>query len=530
VLYPIEEEPMNQFTKRHADQVNGVLSGFDRVRLRGTLRWLASVRGMMNYLSVVSMKLVEFKEYAQHCTATIRSATAELARAGGRPLHYLRGSSVRKEELAREIAARDRIESGLICVLTCVEPCYSYELRRNPQKQRLELEYGPSKCRHDYFYVQDPQLGLIHLRLQTWLPFTLHVCLNGREWLARQMTAAGLGFHQQENCFVEVEDFERAQGLFDQQLRINWKTLMNRLRKTYHPTHEKLLAKHPIPYYWSVDESEWATDVVFRSPAVLAKTYPHLVRQAMLDVSSVDVMRFLGRRTPKSGGVNGNFQGEVVTDVKTRVEGTRVKHRLKHNAIKMYDKQARVLRVETTINDAHDLKVYRQAEGRPDSVRRWRPLRKAVADLYRRAKLSQAANDRYFEKLAAAESDQPLGELTAKLCQPVQWQGRRVRGLSPLATDDNRLLQAISRGEFAITGFRNRDLRAILHGDAADAAEARRQASRVTRQLRLLRAHGLVQKITKTHRYQLTPHGQLVIAALLQAQQASPAKLKQLVA
>jgi DNA-binding HxlR family transcriptional regulator len=105
-----------------------------------------------------------------------------------------------------------------------------------------------------------------------------------------------------------------------------------------------------------------------------------------------------------------------------------------------------------------------------------------------------------------------------------------VRGLSPLSTDDNRLLQAISRGEFAITGFRNRDLREILHGEAADATEARRQSSRVTRQLRLLRAHGLIQKVAKTHRYQLTTQGQVVIAALLSAQQASPAKLKQLAA
>jgi len=521
---------VEQFTKIHADQVNGVLSGFDRVRLRGTLRWLSSVRGLMNYLSLISVLLKDFKKYAQHCTSTVRAATLDLAMTAGRPVQYMASSATRKETIAREIAARDRIESGLICVLTCVEPCYSFEVGPNRERKRLELRYVPSRCLHNYFYVQDPQLGLMHVRLQTWFPFAMHVCLNGREWLARQMNEAGLGYRQQDNCFVEVEDFARAQTLFDQQLRVNWNTLMNRLRKTYHPTHTELFSEYPIPYYWSVDESEWATDVLFRSPEALAAIYPNLVRHSLLDVNSADVMRFLGRRMPKHGGVNGNFQGEVTTDVKARPEGTRVKHRLNRNTIKMYDKHSTILRVETTINDAHDLKAYRKAEGNPKSKKRWRPVRKGVADLHRRTKLSQAANDRYLDKLAAVKNDETLGELAAPLCQSVQWKGRRVRGLSPLSTDDTRLLQAVSRGEFSISGFRNRDLRTILYDEPVDADTARRQSGRMTRQLRMLRAHGLITKIQKTHRYQLTARGHASIAALLEAQNASAEQLQQLAA
>ena len=521
---------MPDFMKLHGDKVNGVLSGFDRVRLRGTLRWLSSVRGMMNYLSLISVLLKDFKKYAQHCTTMVRDSTAALALAAGRPVQYVASGAARKEDIAREIAARDRVESGLICVLTCVEPCYSFEVGPNRERKRLELRYGSSKCRHDYFYVQDPQLGLVHLRLQTWFPFTLHVCWNGREWLARQMSEAGLGYRQQDNCFVQVQDFEQAQVLLDQQLRINWNSLLNRLRKTYHPTHLQLFPDYPIPYYWSVDESEWATDVLFRSPAELAEVYGPLVRRSLLDVTSADVMRFLGRRMPRHGGVNGNFQGEVTSDVKTRPEGTRVKHRLNHNTLKMYDKQGLILRVETTINDAHDFKVYRRAEGDPSSELRWRPLRKGVADVRRRAKLSQAANERYLKKLAAADSEKTLGELTARLCQPTSWQGRRVRALSPLSPHDARLLQAISRGEFSINGFRNRDLRAILHPEMNDPTLLRRQSGAITRQIRLLRAHGLISKVSKTHRYQVTAQGQLVIAALLQAQQASPTKLRQIAA
>jgi hypothetical protein len=521
---------MPGFIQQHAEQVSGVLTGFDRVRLRGTLRWLSNPRGMLNYLSLISVLLKDFKAFAMDCTAQIRRASQSLALSAGRPFQYLNSSALRKEELVSQIATRDRVESGLICVLSCVEPCYSYAVGPNREQKRLELRYGPSKCRHDYFYVQDPELGRVHLRLQTWFPFTLHVCLNGRDWLARQLTAAGLGFQQRDNCFVEVEDFGRAQALLDEQLRTRWNGLLNRLTQTYHPTHRQLFREYPIPYYWSVEESEWATDVVFRSPQALAALYPRLVRHALTDVSSADVMRFLSRRMPRHGGVNGNFQGEVISDVRTRPEGTRVKHRLNRNAIKMYDKQPSVLRVETTINDARDMKVYRRAEGDPQSPKRWRPLRKGVADLHRRAKLSQAANERYLEKLAAVDDSRTLQELVAPLCRPVQWRGQRVRALSPLSPGDTKLLQAVQRGEFAIHGFRNRDLRTILHGEPADPAQTRRQSAAITRQIRLLRAHALIAKVPKTHRYQITDLGRAAITALLQAQQANAAQLQQLAA
>jgi len=485
---------------------------------------------MLNYLSCVSVLLKDFKEFAMDCTMRIRRASQCLALSAGRPFHYLNSSAVRKEELVEQIAAADHIESGLICVLSCVEPCYSYHIHRNRERKRLELRYGPSKCRHDYFYVQDPQLGRIHLRLQTWLPFTLHVCLNGRDWLGQQLRAAGLSFEQRDNCFTEVQDFARAQALLDEQLRTRWSSLMNRLTQTYHPTHRRLFREYPIPYYWSVEESEWATDVVFRSPEALAALYPRLVRHALTDVPSADVLRFLGRRMPQHGGLRANFNGEVASDVRTRCEGTRVKHRLNRNAIKMYDKQHSVLRVETTINDARELKVYRRAEGDPQSQKRWRPLRKGVADLYRRAKLSQAANERYLEKLAAVEDSRTLQELVAPLCRPVQWQGRQVRALAPLSADDTKLLQAVVRGEFTIHGFRNRDLRVLLYGPSDNADQVRRQSSAVTRRIRLLRAHGLIAKVPKTHRYQLTDLGRAAITALLQAQHANAAQLQQLAA
>src|SRR5215208_7120244 len=117
MLHP-RRNAMQGFIQRHTDEISGVLSGFDRVRLRGTLRWLSNPRGMQNYLSCVSVLLKDFKEWAMDCTTRIRRASQCLAHSAGRPFHYLNSSTVRKEELVERIATEDHVESGLICVLS----------------------------------------------------------------------------------------------------------------------------------------------------------------------------------------------------------------------------------------------------------------------------------------------------------------------------------------------------------------------------------------------------------------------------
>jgi hypothetical protein len=330
-----------------------------------------------------------------------------------------------------------------------------------------------------------------------------------------------------------VADVERAQKLLDRQLRISWTSLLNRIASQANPALKTIFAQRSLDldYYWSAEESEWASDIMFHSAADLNALYPRLIRHGMQTLGSADVMRFLGRKVPQHGGIHGNFEGEVVSDVKSRPEGMRIKHRLNRNSIKMYDKQGSVLRVETTINDARDIKVYRTKEGKSQGGKSWRRLRKGIADLHRRAQVSQAANERYLNSIAAVEDTTSLGDLASQLCQPVQMEGRRVRALNPFSLEDAKLLEAVNRGEFAINGFRNRDLRPLLFGSAeASKDEIRRQASSITRKLRLLRGHGLIRKVSKTHRYMLTDRGRSAIAALLVARQANIDKLAQLAA
>lgn len=516
---------MNQFVQRHRDVVIGQLNGFDRIRFRGSKRLLCNVGGMLSFLWQVQVLLKDFKDYAMSLTDQLRQATVQVARDHDRPLRYLLSSSLDKEQFARDIAARDGVREGLIAVFSAVEPCWSYHLHRNRQSKHLDLVGGPSKCLHYYHYYQHPQLGFLHVRLQTWFPFTVHICLNGREWLARQMDAQGLGYSRADNCFLDLADVRRAQHLMDRQLRTDWPKLLDGLTAQANPAQRAMFPRVKVPYYWSVQESEWASDVMFRSAADLSRLYPRLLQHGITTLDSREVMRFLGRKVPAAGGVNGHFDGQVVSDLKARPEGVRIKHRVDRNSVKMYNKQGSVLRVETTINQPRDMKVFRPKEGDPGGQKQWRYLRRGVADLHRRGEVCQASNERYLAAMASVDAGRPLADLAGPLCRPTRWKGQRARALNPLGGEDAALLAAVARGEFALTGFRNRDLRGLLFKPSPDPAEQRRQSGRVTRLIRLLRAHHLIRKLPHTHRYVLSAKGHQAIAALLSARQADTAKL-----
>ena len=485
------------------------MSGFDRLVLRGTLRMLSFTAGMMSFLSHAGVLLKEFGAYAEATTNRLREASLTAARELERPVKYLASSQTRKEDVARELAAADNVTEGLLTVLTCVEPCQSYELYRDRCAKRLRLEPRRRKCLHLYHYWIDPAFGFMSGRIQTWFPFPIQVCVNGREWLARRLDREGIRYRRSDNCFPWVEDFPRAQALFQEMLTLSWSSFLNDVARRLNPCLDDILGGFSASYYWSVHQSEWATDVVFRSPDTLQRLYPLFTHGAITSFASDDVMRFLGGRQ-----LTGTFAGEVVSDYRRRHEGVRVKHQVKANSLKLYDKHPCLLRTETTLNDPSDFRVFRPKEGEPAGERGWRRLRKGIADLHRRAQLSQAANDRYLNALTCLHTDLRLRELLEPVCRRVRWHGKPVRGLRPWSEPDRLLLATINRGEYALNGFRNRDLVAHLLPTPKDDQERKRHSARTTRQLRLLRAHGLIRKLPHTHRYRVTPKGQQLASAL----------------
>lgn len=526
---------MNEFLERHKDAIKGTLSGFDRLLFRGTLRSLYAIPVMDMYLAHNRILYKDFGKHAEATSEKLKAACQRRAQREGRPIQYLASSSMSKEDVARDIARKDRVTEGLICVLSCVEPCVSYDIFRCREERCLKLQQRQRKCLHLYQYWMHPELGFMHGRIQTWFPFTMQICLNGREWLAQQMGKAGISYERRENCFVSVDDFSSSQQLMDEQVHANWPELLNGIARELNPVHEEIFSGFKADYYWSTLQSEWATDIVFRQRGVLERLYPRLLHHGITNFDSGDVLRFLGRRVPTTGRAHGCLEAELTSDLKRRQEGVRLKHWANGNTLKIYDKAysavGNVLRVETTIFAERDFKVYRPKEGDPDGELAWRELRRGIADLYRRTEVSQAANDRYMTALASVDESSTVEELVARLEKPVHWLKQRVRGLRLFQADDALLLKTISSGDFMLNGLRNRDLQRRMYATpATDEIEARRRSGRVSRLLRMLRAHGLLRKVSGTHRYQITDSGRKILTAIAAMRSATVAQLTGLAA
>lgn len=518
---------MQKFLQRFRHIVLGILCGWDRVRFFGSRGWLANDMGFQRYLNYAHVLLKDFRAHARETTKRLRQDVERRETEQGREVHYLPSSDTDKDKTVRAFIAAKGITQGLVGVWSCVESCRTVRIRGNRQTKKLHLQFEEKKCLHYYHYYLDPRFGLMHTRLQTWYPFNMQICMNGRDWLAKQMDEAGIDYLRKDNCFLRVADMDKAQELLTAQVHANWPVLLEELARRSNPLEETLLPVR-VPYYWAVQQSEWATDVLFHSPEQLQSLYPLLVRHAIEHFHSKDVLRFLAHRTTTQGtGVFAPYAGEANSHFKDRPEGVRIRHTAANGVCKMYDKEGEILRPEVTLTKVSGFQVERTKQGDEQGEKKKRPLRKGVVDMPLRAEVSQQIADRYLGALASVVISETLAQLTQGICQPVQWRGRRARALRPLSEDDATLLEAIARGEWMVAGFRNKDIRTLLYPPNPEATpeDNHRQANAVTRKFRLLRAHGLIEKQQGRNSYQVTDNGREIITALQAARRTNPENL-----
>lgn len=511
---------MKRFVRQYNEKITGVISCFDRVLFKGYLP-LGWGDAMEKFLACQGLRIKDFGKFVQQQSQRLADHAERLAIQSKRQYVYLNGPH-RKEALAKDIAQSEGITQGLVCVMRAVEPCQSFKMI--PGDRRPRLVTARRKCLAFYFYFLDPKLGLLHVRLQSWFPLVMQICINGHEILARKLDKHHIKYRQQDNAFTWIEDPQRAQRLADAMVRMNWPRILTSFARRVNPLLKDLLSG--MNYYWVTDQAEYATDVMFEDANALQPLYEKLVKHATLCFSAEDVLTFLGRK------LHGNYQGEVLTDSKKkRWPGARVKHRAKENWIKMYDKHGCVLRIETVINQPREFKVRREGTRQGERVIAWFPLCKGVANLFRYAEICRAANRRYLDALAAAEPPAEAMRGLTHVGSSKRKGGRSYRGFNPLLTEDLSLLVAIFRGEHTLAGFRNEDIRQQLFGEAKDPHLRRRQANKTSRLFRRLRVHGLLAKIPRSRRWRVTKRGTIMLSTLIQCHyQKYPELLAQLAA
>jgi hypothetical protein len=402
----------------------------------------------------------------------------------------------------------------LVCVFSVLQPGRTFSFRF--EKGWGSVQPAHRKCLTLYFYLIDPRFGLVHVRLQTWFPMVVQVYVNGHEWLARKLDDNGVGYTKLDNVFLHVADVGRAQAFADRFASLDWSRILEELARQVNPLMNDLLAG--LTHYWVTTQCEYSTDVMFTGRAALQELYPHLVSHSTRCFGAKEVMGFLGRK------LVGQFQGEFITDLlelsHQRIPGVRVKHRVKENWIKMYDKAGRVLRVETVINSPEGFRVRKSVRRHGQPTTEWVPMRKGVAYLFRYRDVSHSANSRYLDALAVvADPTARVAELDRVTKPHATGDGRSARAINPLARDDLQLFHAVLDGADALRGFTNQDVRARLQGTphlARFPDDPKRQSAKVGRILHRLHAHGLVAKFPHSRRWRATRLGRRLMATAIQ--------------
>lgn len=496
------------FVAKFSNLIVTILSCFDRVIFKGHLPFWddKKVNDFVDFSLNIRRK--DFLSWLKVHSQRLVDHAEALANQAGRPYEYKQGK-FKKEKFIQELIRRDKLTEGLVAVLCVQETCRTVALAYGKGKPRLYFKRRPQRVL--YYYFLDRQFGLMHIRLETWFPFGIQVYVNGHSWLAQQMEKKGLGFTLRDNAFTALENPQAAQKIADRFARVNWVKQLSKWARTVNPLLKEIPGLSHLNYYWVIEQAEYASDVLFASRQELRGLYPRLINHAAVSFSASDILSFLGRK------LHGNFQGEVQNHFKVEREpGARVKHRMKGNWLKMYDKFGLILRVETVINQPREFRVFREGirKGEPQWV--WAPMNKGVSNMSDYEHHARAANERYLDALSVVDDPSPAYEQVSELTEPKVHKGRSYKGFNPASQKDIQLFEAVMSGDHLIQGFRNADIRNLLWGKCRDKNQRRCQANAVTRLLKRLHVRGLIAKIPRSRRWRTTPRGQKLLGTIIQ--------------
>lgn len=494
------------FFAKFASLIVWVLPCFDRVIFKGHLpiNRASEFEKFVDY--VLKMKRCDFADKtAPRWSERLVKHAKRYAQGQGRLFEYRQGK-VDKDAWAKN-QLQQQVCVGLIGVLCVQEACPTFKLRQGQGRPCFHPQNVPQRVL--YYYFLDRDLGLMHVRLQTWAPFTCQVYVNGHDYVAQQMAKQKIGFVQQDNAFIALDDAAATQKIADRFAKLAWPKILERYARLVNPLLHDVLKS--MTHYWVTDQAEFATDILFTSPHALAGLFPRLLEYAWLTFSPKDLFGFLGRKWHE------RFDGEVHTHYKTEREpGARIKHSMKNNWLKMYDKFGLILRVETVINQPGEFKVYRACSHQDGTVSNgWYPMLKGVGNLHYYQSHARACNYRYLQALAAVDDPTPAYDDLRTLTEPKRQQEYSYAGFNPAREAEVKLFEAVLAGDHIAQGFRNQHIRVPLFGVTKERSKRQRHSAAVGRMLKRLHVRGLIAKVPRTRRWRVTDRGRHLLGDTL---------------
>lgn len=495
------------FFVKFATLISWKLSCFDRVIYKGHLR-ISRPFEMENFVDyVLKMRRADFMESVAPLWSVrlVQYAKGFAAKAGR--LYEYRQGEVDKDAWAKQQLQRHPCEVGLVGVLCVMETCSTFKLAYAEGRPCFAPRQVPQRVL--YYYFWDKDLGLMHVRLQTWAPFTCQIYVNGHDFVACKLKQRDLAFKQVDNAFVMLDKPDEAQRIADRFAKLPWPKLLESYARRVNPLLRKELKD--MSHYWVIDQAEFATDLCFSSKEALAGLFLRLLEFAVLTFTPKKIFHYLGRKWHE------RFDGEVQTRYKSvREPGACIKHYMRNNWLKMYDKLGLILRVETVINQPGEFKVLRECQHRDGSASLgWYPMCKGVGNFHHYQSQALACNQRYLEALAAVADPTPAYDDLRTLTERRRQQGRSYAGFNPAREEEVRLFAVVLAGDHIAQGFRNKDVRAALYGDNAKNPKRQRHSAAIGRLLKRLHVRGLVMKVSRTRRWRVTERGQRILGDTL---------------
>jgi len=405
-------------------------------------------------------------------------------------VHFAKGQ--RKDELTQQLLAGFRDAEGVLYVGRAQEKSgvWRTQRRHNPATggSYAWLLRATAFINFFYFYCVDADFGPFFVKFSTYFPFTAKLCINGNEWAKRQAAKAGIGFEPLDNGFAAVDDVDRLRAICDgfgpQQIEALMRKWLKILPNPFTSGDEAAGYRYEL----SILQAEFSLTQMLDRP-VSGRIFFEQVLHENLDVGRPDQIGLVfDRRIVRKGHhpTPGRFRTRVITD--GVVPSLHIDY--KNSKIKQYHKEGRALRTETTINDTRDF-----------------GLSKRLTNLAALRQISFPANRRLLgvQRIShdPVRGAQAFLDLTAPI---VGSDGTRIPGLRFGDVRVHALLQALLIHRLLPHGFTNRDLR-ILIAPLLGKTPEDITAGKMTYDLRRLRAHGLIQRIPKTRRYQVTDIG-----------------------
>jgi hypothetical protein len=495
------------FVAKFASLIAWKLSCFDRVIFKGYLpfSYASAFEKFVDY--VLKMRRADFMEVvAPKWSDRLVEHSKAFARKYERLWEYYQGA-IDKDAWAKEQLHTHPLAHGLIGVLCVMETCPTFKLVPGEHRPSFASKQIPQRVL--YYYFWDKDLGLMHVRLQTWAPFTCQIYVNGHDYVMQKLTQRGLRFEKIDNAFVQLDDADETQRIANRFAKLPWPKILEKYARLVNPLLHKELKE--MSHYWVIDQAEFATDLLFTSKHALGGLFARLLEYALLTFNPKKIYEYLGRKWHE------RFDGELATWYKTEREpGACLKHFMKKNWLKMYDKLGLLLRVETVINQPGEFKVFRACQHRDGSTSNgWYRMCKGVGNLHHYQSHALACNQRYLEALTPVDDPTPGYDDLKSLTEPKREQGRSWAGFNPAREEDARLFAAVLAGDHIAKGFRNQDIRVALYDNAKEKKRRQRQSAAVGRLLCRLHVRGLVKKVPRTRLWRVTDRGRRIIGDTL---------------